>query len=107
MTAIRVRVGSWSPPRFRRKPVISRNGRICIVREDYGRYSLVHAPTGLGLHHRLQGLRLSEARRALALAAPLCDWDWTDPEWVKGLHWRQSLDLWDALVTIAEMVEAV
>jgi hypothetical protein len=103
MKTLACRVGPWGEHRFRRKPVVARRGRLCIVREQDGRYSVMHSPTGLVAHPNLSDLRLRAARVALALCAPLCSWDWSDPDYIKDMDWSHKASLWEALDSIYRM----
>lgn len=91
---------------FRRKPILARARRLCLVREASGRTSVMHARTGLALHSALQDLQPRIGERALRLAAQLDVWDFSDPNEVKERHFRETEDLWQALVTIRQMAEA-
>lgn len=106
MASLRCRVGLWNAPRYKAKPIIASLGRLRLVKEPAGRYSVMHAPTGLGLHMRLQDLPLHVARRALVLARQLDEWDWSDPNEVYARPFSDTRPLWEALATIAEMAEA-
>lgn len=105
MSTIRVSYGSWDNPSWRRASVVARRGHVVITRRPGypGLYDVTHAPTGLDVHPRLQGISLCVAKRALPLCAALGDRDWTDRNGVRNMPPKHNRSLWDALAVIAEM----
>jgi hypothetical protein len=107
MKTIRVRRGlaPYTTPEWARLTCVARVGLLAVTRDPRG-CDVVYVPTGLALHHALQGLTVREARRALTILASLPGWRWGDPLAVADMPTPEKNALRAAFEAVSDMVRS-